>query len=63
MPRDRTERSERMPFIYSGIKKKTDKAGLYIIEGHEFWLPFSQIEDDGDDTVLVPRWLAEEKGL
>ena len=27
------------------------------------WIPESQIEDEGDDSVFIPRWLAEEKGL
>ena len=27
------------------------------------WLPKSQIEDTSDESVFIPQWLAEEKGL
>jgi hypothetical protein len=63
MPRPSGDRSTRSPYIYSEVKRKTDKAGLYVIDGKEVWLPFSQIEDDEDDEVLIPMWLAIEKGL
>jgi len=55
------------------VKYVTDKALLVDIEGEEFWIPRSQIHEDselynsdhvGESGVLViPRWLAEEKGL
>lgn len=42
---------------------------LVLYEHQEFWLPKSQIEwigaaDKGDELdVMVPEWLAEEKGM
>lgn len=53
----------------------TDKAALCMIDGEKVWLPFSQIDpsseilEDRDDLlnatgdVIIPRWLATEKGL
>lgn len=54
------------------LHRSTDKAMLFSEDGDEgeaVWLPKSQIEYDhsaatGDRTdVLVPEWLAEEKGF
>lgn len=43
---------------------ETELAWLMLIEDQEVWLPKSQCEFDEDDgTVLVPEWLAVEKGL
>ena len=47
--------------------KKVDtpslKAVLYVIEGDEYWLPRSVIDDFEDGTVAVARWFAEKEGL
>jgi hypothetical protein len=48
------------------VRRRTDKAILFYIEAadEEVWLPLSQVELSDDETsVLVPRWLADEKGL
>ncbi len=48
----------------------TSKAILCRIHGENYWIPLSQIDtesevmDRGDSgTLIIPRWLAEEKGL
>jgi len=55
------------------VVTKTDAAILVVHDDEEFWIPFSQIDDDsevaqhsetGDDGVLtIPQWLAEKKGM
>jgi hypothetical protein len=48
------------------VRRTTEKAILFYIEAadEEVWLPLSQVELSDDETsVLVPRWLAVEKGL
>ena len=48
----------------------TEKAALLEIEGEEFWVPYSQIEDNGEDlergfrgTLYLSKWICEEKGI
>lgn len=48
--------------------RQTDLAGLF--DGEEFWLPWSQIEDNGEDlrngytgSIFVAEWLLIQKGL
>lgn len=52
--------------------RETDKALLIEAEGSEFWVPKSQVHDDSEvfdagkhatGVLVIPRWLAEEKGL
>ncbi len=50
--------------------RETDKALLVQVDGLEVWIPKSQLRDGtelkerGDVGLLViPEWLAEEKGL
>lgn len=50
--------------------KTTDKAALLLIDGDECWVPFSQIEDNGDDlcegysgTLYLTRWICEQKDI
>lgn len=54
--------------------RHTDKAILVRYDASEVWLPKSQIEDeeefdwdafdeDDDIDIIIPEWLAEEKGL
>ena len=50
--------------------RSTVAAALVVIEGEEFWIPASQIEEesevrrDGDEGTLVIRmWCARQKGL
>ena len=57
---------------YEAIRAVTEKAVLFIIEGEEVWLPFSQIASaDRDDleagqesgSVSITEWIASQKGL
>lgn len=50
--------------------RETPKAILVEVEGEEFWIPKSQIDDesevwqdDQEGELVIPLWLAEEKGL
>jgi len=49
---------------------ETDDAILVVVEGDEYWIPQSQIDDDsevwknGDEgTLVITEWIAEKKGL
>lgn len=46
-----------------GITRETDKAKLFQTAEGEIWIPVSQIEDETDDEITIPEWLAKEKGL
>jgi hypothetical protein len=48
----------------------TAKACLVLIEGEEYWIPQSQIDDDSEvwekndeGTLVISEWIAEQKGL
>lgn len=48
------------------VRSRTDNGILFYVEvaDEEVWLPLSQVELSDDETsVLVPRWLADAKGL
>lgn len=52
------------------VKYQTDHAILLDDGDREVWLPKSQIEDPEEfengehyDAILVPQWLAKDKGL
>jgi hypothetical protein len=49
--------------IRATLKHETTKAGLYLTEEGDVWIPKSVIVDGDDDTLVVPRWFAEERGL
>ena len=40
-----------------------EKAILFYDGARTVWLPRSQIEINGDSTVTMPEWLADDKGL
>ena len=42
---------------------ETDVAILWFDGSKKVWIPKSQIEDEGKDFILIPEWLALEKGL
>ena len=55
---------------FDSIRRETEKAFLFIIDGEEVWLPKSQIADaddynagDEDGTVSITEYIATEKGL
>ena len=57
------------------VKSTTDKAALVVVHGDQpVWIPKSQIHDDSEiffnekeasmeGTLVIPEWLAIEKGL
>lgn len=72
----RTSRTKQKTVIITAqlIVAKTEKAVLVQIENADeverHWLPLSQIElpkgtrrDDEDVDIIIPCWLAEEKGI
>lgn len=48
---------------------ETVQAGLFLIEGEEVWLPWSQVDEDSvppegeEGELYVRRWIAIEKDL
>jgi len=55
------------------LVRATDRALLVNYEGEEIWIPKSQVDDDSEiyshrqvgekGTLVIPYWLAEEKGF
>ena len=50
--------------------KETEKAILVCIEGDDYWIPKSQVDDDSevyeDDTngtLVITEWFASKEGL
>jgi hypothetical protein len=67
---ERSERFEPVSIENARAIKATSMAILVEVDDEEYWIPISQIDDDsevyqkGDEgTLIIPRWLAEEKGL
>lgn len=58
-----SDRFEEIEVAYDEIKHETDKAYLFVIAEENFWIPKSQVKHLQDNLFVVPRWLAEEKGL
>lgn len=57
-------------YVEGEVIAKTDKAILFNDGKVGVWIPLSQIEDADDDIepgkhleLLLPEWLAKEKGL
>lgn len=50
-------------YIECEVKRSTEKALLVDVDGDEYWLPRSQIVDEGDGIVAIPQWLADKEGL
>lgn len=48
---------------HEGIIRETNDAKLFRIHDEEIWLPKSQIKDENDEIVAIPKWLASKKGL
>jgi len=46
--------------VHDGIGKG---AKCYQIDGTKYWIPKSLIESDDGEILIVPTWLAFEKGL
>ncbi len=69
MPRSHEE-PERVEITYEDIVHETDRALLLVVPTYgdkttEIWMPKSQIHihDKHAQTMLIPEWLATEKGL
>jgi hypothetical protein len=52
------------------VRRETDLALLFVVDGEEVWVPKSQIEEsdeisegDEDIEVNVAEWFAEQEGL
>ena len=54
------------------VIRESDRAVLVRVDGAEVWIPKSQIDDAsevwslknaGPGDLVIPLWLAEEKGL
>ncbi len=51
------------------VVRSTEKAGLFKIDGKEYWIPWSQVHDDSVDrdgstgNLWITEWIAGEKGL
>jgi hypothetical protein len=54
------------------VLHETERAWLCNVDGSEVWIPKSQLLDDSDPleagtdgvfTIVVPMWLAVEKGI
>ena len=60
------------PVVFEGVEvlRDTGLAILVEIEGEQYWLPKSQIDDDSEvyehgtsGTLIISAWLAQQKGL
>lgn len=65
-----SDRNEPVEIAVTDVIAETVMAILCVIEGEHVWIPQSQIDGSsevwkyGDEgTLVIPRWLAEEKGL
>jgi hypothetical protein len=54
--------TEEASYDFDEIKKETDKAWLVTIEGEDYWFPKSLCRLD-DSSIVIPIWMAEDKGL
>ena len=50
--------------------RTSDKAALLVIESEEHWVPFSQIEDNGESLkegycgqLYLTRWICDQKDI
>ena len=45
------------------VDEDQHKSILFDIDGEEVWLPRTEIVEQDDNTVTIPRWLAEDRDL
>ena len=58
------ERDELYEITIRAVIDETPKAVLVMaVEGTRHWLPRSQIVEIGEDSLMVPMWLAEANGI
>lgn len=64
MPEDR---NDKMELTFDRIVRWTDSAILVEVDNQEHWLPKSQVNEGADfdveQPIVIPRWLAEDRGL
>lgn len=53
---------------YESFLRETPAAALFVIDGDEVWIPFSQIEDGQElveegGVLSVTQWICEQKEL
>lgn len=53
-----------------GVRQSGKAVLVHLPDGREEWFPVSQIDDesevwndDTDGTLIISRWIAQEKGL
>jgi len=64
MPRQVYGSTDDLAYVdHDGLLRESEKAKLFSIDNEEIWIPKSQLVDEGDEVIAIPRWLAEEKGL
>lgn len=65
-----SDRNEPTEIEVDRVEVETDKAIMFSNDGEVFWIPKKFILGDSEvtgladsGTLVIPRWLAEEKGL
>lgn len=48
---------------HEGVRRETERAKLFVIDGDEVWVPKSVIIDENDELVGVQPWWAEKNDL
>lgn len=53
---------------HEGVKLDSNKhdAVLFYVDGREEWIPRSQLSDEYDyidKSMVIPKWLAEDRGF
>lgn len=57
---------------FDSVKRVTEKAVCFVIDGQDVWIPISQIhpsdqdnyeDGDQDGSVSITEWIAGQKGL
>ena len=57
------EQDEPITIQFNKVIKETDKAILFELDtGKEVWIPKSQIEDQTEESIDLPWWLAKKIG-
>lgn len=54
---------------YDEFLRETPNAGLFVIDGEEHWIPWSQIEDGqtfdigGEGSISLTKWICDQKEI
>jgi hypothetical protein len=62
---DRSEIADKnlIELAYDGVENQTTHAVLIDFGDHVEWIPRSQIEYWDTQMIIIPEWLAKNKGL